>query len=244
MYKNHKVVMIATCKRSHLYKLDLEYDLNFAPSFLDDISETKNQHLYILGNEIAKKGDFAIHHGKLYSVLGDNSTSYINTEDAQLYTESNNILKVIATTDKTLFYISELTEVGRHQKSMIYESGLPYPKFEDAIKMGWFLSSNIKRISQDFIKLYIEAYNERNPILEVTVNYASKNSSPFVSAKNEISIQETRRAFPTINKFHKDSTKNSSEHLEWIYNRLIHKYGENENVDYMLQFKKIINQTK
>jgi len=32
-----------------------------------------------------------------------------------------------------------------------------------------------------------------------------------------------------------------SEHLEWIYARLIVVYGENEHVDYMARFKKIIN---
>lgn len=30
-------------------------------------------------------------------------------------------------------------------------------------------------------------------------------------------------------------------HLKWIYNRMLLHYGENENFDYMIQFKKIID---
>lgn len=31
------------------------------------------------------------------------------------------------------------------------------------------------------------------------------------------------------------------EFLSWIYNRMIYKYGENENVDYLHRFKRIID---
>jgi hypothetical protein len=34
--------------------------------------------------------------------------------------------------------------------------------------------------------------------------------------------------------------KREAEHLMWIYNRLAHLHCENENVDYMLEFKSII----
>jgi hypothetical protein len=33
-------------------------------------------------------------------------------------------------------------------------------------------------------------------------------------------------------------------HLEWIYNRMINVYNENENYDYMIRFKNIIKQFK
>jgi hypothetical protein len=33
-------------------------------------------------------------------------------------------------------------------------------------------------------------------------------------------------------------------HLEWIYNRMINVYNENENYDYMIRFKNIIEQFK
>jgi hypothetical protein len=33
-------------------------------------------------------------------------------------------------------------------------------------------------------------------------------------------------------------------HLEWLYNRLIYVHNENENLDYMIKFKLIINKFK
>lgn len=35
--------------------------------------------------------------------------------------------------------------------------------------------------------------------------------------------------------------KEDKKHLEWIYNRLIEIHNENPNYDYMIEFKKIIN---
>ena len=42
-----------------------------------------------------------------------------------------------------------------------------------------------------------------------------------------------------IKEFHEDS-----EHLRWIYNRMIYEHGENENFDYMHRFAKIFNKLK
>ena len=36
----------------------------------------------------------------------------------------------------------------------------------------------------------------------------------------------------------------NENHLEWIYNRLIEVHGENSNYDYMIEFKKIIENIK
>jgi hypothetical protein len=33
-------------------------------------------------------------------------------------------------------------------------------------------------------------------------------------------------------------------HLEWIYERMRHVHGENENVDYMIRFREILEQLK
>lgn len=42
-----------------------------------------------------------------------------------------------------------------------------------------------------------------------------------------------------IKEFHEDA-----EHLCWIYGRMVHKYDENPNFDYMHCFAKIINKLK
>ncbi len=32
-----------------------------------------------------------------------------------------------------------------------------------------------------------------------------------------------------------------SEHLQWIHDRIVNVYGENENVDFLIRFRTIIN---
>jgi len=34
------------------------------------------------------------------------------------------------------------------------------------------------------------------------------------------------------------------EHLQWIHDRIIHVYGESENVDFLIRIRKILNQNK
>lgn len=38
-----------------------------------------------------------------------------------------------------------------------------------------------------------------------------------------------------------ENEEKQKQHLEWIYQRLIHVHKENPNYDYMLKFKEIIN---
>ena len=41
----------------------------------------------------------------------------------------------------------------------------------------------------------------------------------------------------------KTKTKMSdSEHLQWIHDRIVNVYGENENVDFLIRFRTIINE--
>ena len=45
------------------------------------------------------------------------------------------------------------------------------------------------------------------------------------------------------NKRTKPKTKMSdSEHLQWIHDRIVNVYGENENVDFLIRFRTIINE--
>lgn len=36
-------------------------------------------------------------------------------------------------------------------------------------------------------------------------------------------------------------TNKDCEHLEWIYQRMIHVHGENPNYDYMLKFRQMLD---
>jgi hypothetical protein len=40
------------------------------------------------------------------------------------------------------------------------------------------------------------------------------------------------------------SNKEDIEHLKWLYDRMLNVYGENENYDYMIRFKNIIDKFK
>lgn len=42
----------------------------------------------------------------------------------------------------------------------------------------------------------------------------------------------------------KEYTEADHDHLNWIYERMKFVHGENENVDYMLKFKEILNQLR
>jgi hypothetical protein len=55
-----------------------------------------------------------------------------------------------------------------------------------------------------------------------------------------------RKAFTEGAKWQLERSYSEEEvnHLEWIYNRMINVYNENENYDYMIRFKNIIEQFK
>jgi hypothetical protein len=41
-----------------------------------------------------------------------------------------------------------------------------------------------------------------------------------------------------------NNSEEDIKHLQWIYDRMVNVHGENENYDYMIKFKEIIEQLK
>jgi len=41
-----------------------------------------------------------------------------------------------------------------------------------------------------------------------------------------------------------NNSEKDIKHLQWIYDRMVNVHGENENYDYMIKFKEIIEQQK
>ena len=150
MFKRCQVVMLPTEKASSMVlsltdkKLKLSENSYFVGHF---------QNIYILNNEIADKGDYTIYHGKVYQVLGEKNT-YIETDVAWLYPESNKLYKIIATTDKLV-----VGYIQQQNNEVDIVKTLPQP-------------------SEAFIKAYIEAYNNGNPITEVMIEFYDWSDCP------------------------------------------------------------------
>ena len=62
---------------------------------------------------------------------------------------------------------------------------------------------------------------------------AGKNYNPFIFS------EELKNITPIELPSDKDTA-----HLQWIYDRMSNVHGENENYDYMIKFKEIIEQLK
>lgn len=132
-----------------------------------DYQEVPNgQHLYILSSdEEIKEGDW------YYTDVISKSVHLADTERLVELAKMYNCKKIIATTDKSLWYTSEMTERGKFEKNLLDKSNSPYPRYEEAINMAWYKPTNVSKVSEAFIKAYIEAYNSGNPIVDVDVEY-------------------------------------------------------------------------
>ena len=51
-------------------------------------------------------------------------------------------------------------------------------------------------------------------------------------------MSDIARRYNELNK----TKMSDSEHLQWIHDRIVNVYGENENVDFLIRFRTIINE--
>jgi plasmid replication initiation protein len=72
---------------------------------------------------------------------------------------------------------------------------------------------------------------EKEQIINFTENYVFKewNKYPLKTIEQHY-----------LDCFDFKVTNKEKEHLLWLYNRIINVYGENENVDFLIKFKEII----
>lgn len=72
--------------------------------------------------------------------------------------------------------------------------------------------------------------------------YQERYKTIKINPDNTISIHVVKDTFTREElQFFKGSSGN---HLEWIFERLVHKHGENPNYDYMIKLKELSNWIK
>lgn len=202
MKKTYKVVMLSTEKESNLWLRNNKLEYNCSPSF-----KINPQHLYITSNEKIKEGDWCIYDKTniVFKAYNIKSKTVVQASDLEEYHISF-CKKIIATTDKSLRYVEEVTGITK----------LP-------------LTFNIPQIPESFIKAYIESYNSSNPITEVNLEMTLNGSfEKAVSADEmELSYQVKTRDDNTVI-IHKSKVYSLEEvkdllHQAARFGRLTHK---------------------
>lgn len=177
--KRVQVVMLPTNEKA---KLSLINNKLLVSSFVDWESKPKdweegdglNQHLYILSDDEIREGDCCYDNGTIYKIK--------DKKHLLVVLNFGNAKKIIATTDEALCYHNpEYDSRSKTGREFIF---LPQP-------------------SEDFIRVYVEAYNKNDIIKYVDVEYERMylragtakhldSYEPKVNSKNEISIRKIK----------------------------------------------------
>ena len=175
-YQQCKVVMMSAGQSTTRIILAEKQLLLLSFLNIDKTREDKGRHLYITSDEEIKEGDWVL--------------SGTNTIVQCLHPNNvvdRDIKKIIATTDTSLkLYTSE---------TLASASGFSL-KTEDI---------SLSKPSQSFIKAYIEAYNNGNPITDVLVEHESELEAYYrngiggaklkVNSSNEITIKKVKDSY-------------------------------------------------
>jgi len=90
-------------------------------------------------------------------------------------------------------------------------------------------------------KVYLKRENGRVYVECLKAGSADKH---FVPNHEEVTSLKERKAEHKTKEILAHVDQDKVKHLEWIYGRMIDIHGENVNVDYMIKFKNIIQNTK
>ncbi len=181
MVHTHPIVMLPTDKKEvnkgDLFLLDTSHldggkQLGIASEFANELREeykTQNiiipQHLYILSNDEIKEGDW------MYNKMDTSIMKYIKVGIENENPNTYGYQKIIATTDKSL---------------KGYNPGL-------GNLVDWY--DEFPSILESFIKTYIKAYNEGNPITEVQLEWEMINKLSSIRKDNlKLKIREDNTA--------------------------------------------------
>lgn len=204
MKKTHPVVMFPTQKsRLYIYPHDNKLYLNFCKDDVDVNREGgeigKPQHLYILSDEEIKYNPNGGTNGHFICLdeIRSNKEANLQLGDKQYVNpyvtnvgNCKGCRKIIATTDMSLWYTSKLTARGEFEKNLLDKSNSPYPEQKDVVNMAWYVPTSVKRIPESFIPIYIQHFNNNEPIVEVDLEYIElggtvfKPKEPFVLKTN------------------------------------------------------------
>lgn len=140
-FKNCKVVMLTTNKKTNLYKDNGSMYFDQEPSEFSDF-----KHLYFLSDDEIKDGDWFYTSKYIRRCEKDSlgSLGFTSYDNAAFLFIQPNFKKIIATTDK-----------------------LPYQGHFEGIDCTNYLPQP----SHDFIKIFVKEYNKGNIITDVLVEY-------------------------------------------------------------------------
>lgn len=162
--ETHKVVMLPREKASHIVK-DYIVGNHNQLTFVNDSNRLlvngNYQHLYILSDEEIKDGDWFI--SPLGNIMQFTDTGMNPVTDVTEGENGQVSRKIIATTDSSL-------KSSGMANGKLYGQQFEGTKFED---------KGLPPIPESFIKAYIKAYNEGNPITEVQLEYELVEGAEF-----------------------------------------------------------------
>ena len=163
MKQNKQLVIIPTTDESSLLikaltnqnNHILKGNLTIKKTLLRSDKLWESQHLYLLSDEEIKEGDWVVHNNKVFHYHhngGHNSKGIeilaFDSNKNGWWMQLEHCKKIIATTDESLQYVSNN---GASAYLML-------------------------RFNESFLPIYAKAYNEGNPITEVSVEYEFKNT--------------------------------------------------------------------
>lgn len=199
--------------------------LHYTPhGMYNRVGAMEPQHMYIVRTPEDEFQGLALDlrllmYGEIRNIVGKSSSKgYENwfKADNNVILAKDQIKELIATTDKMLWRKSRIETEGH------------------------FLNQPVARPSNSFLEAYVRAYNKGAKIEKVLVECYIENEGCIDSERAEIRIApDSTITIKPIKSHNKDV-----EHLDWIYNRLKFTYSEDEDIDYMLKFKEIIDKLR
>ena len=170
MKKKCNVVMLATDKASIVVYSELLKRLVFNSDY--KATACDNKHLYTISDDEIKEGDWFIQNGQLIRVLDRvKSDKNFNLHNLNNNTKGLPVhlkpYKIIATTNPELWTTKDILTINQGR----FDNHYPVEKV------------NVPKISLDFVNAYIKAYNKREQIKEVIVEYEKLTPAIMMNTK-------------------------------------------------------------
>ena len=150
MFKKCQVVILPSNKKASNILLKDNKELYF--QYKEPLTNYKCQHLYITSDDEIKENDWC--YDKILNIVFQTDKH----TDFKYINQTDNVLKIIATTDSSLTMLKKFGEYSNDNHERDFpEYPIPLPK-----------------PSQSFIEVFVREYNKGNIITDVLVEYKGK----------------------------------------------------------------------
>jgi len=172
-----------------------------------------NQELYVISDEEIKRGEW------MYDDSPEKGLNHIRKCPGPSSYFGSGYYKIVATTDADLYTIKKGEKV-------------PIPKIPDSFVKHYCDEQGINEIS---LECNIQAFDCNGLKIERAIFKDDYTTTILnINANNEVVLSNV----VDLDKILNSSNQN---HLLWIYDRMINEHKEEENFDYMIKFKSIID---